>query len=349
MPKAKLNQLEGSLSPTIKIAEKDYLYFGGTAYLGIPQNDAFKKLYIDGINKFGLNNGTSRANNIQLGIYNEAESYAAAYFGTKSALITSSGYLAAQLATKHFLNFGEVRYAPETHPALWQKENYKSELNFKEWAKNVVDEINSSQQNNWVIISNALNNLFPQIYDFSFIQQINQEKKIILIVDDSHGVGVINNGFGIYKSIPKIKHVEVLVVASMAKALGVDAGLILGSSKLINQLKQSDEFLGASPPSAAGLYAFMKAETIYKQEQEKLLHNSALLQNLLANDLNWYFDNEFPVFLCRNQFVAERLFKNNVLISSFPYPDKHGDIINRIVLSSWHNQSVIKKLASYIK
>ncbi|MFA6276548.1 MAG: aminotransferase class I/II-fold pyridoxal phosphate-dependent enzyme [Pedobacter sp.] len=342
--KNSFNHLNVPLASKINIDRQAYLYFGGTAYLGIPQHADFIKLYLKGIKQFGLNNGTSRNNNIQLGIYDDAEKHAANKFGSESSLILSSGYLAAQLTIKQVSPFGEIRYAPYTHPALWYKEDPKTAGSFNNWAKNIIEEINLSEKKNWVLISNSMNNLFPEIYDFSFIKQINEEKQIILVVDDSHGIGVNNKGLSALSTIPKCENVDVLLIASMAKALGVDAGLVLGSEKTIRKLKQSNEFLGASPPSAAGLFAFMHAQEIYKSEWSKLQENISLLNNALTENNDWHFITGFPVFFFKNVDLSAKLLKRNILVSSFPYPDKDGPIVNRIVLSSWHSKADIQEL-----
>lgn len=338
----KYNNLTSPLANKITAKGDEYLYFGGTAYLGIPQNEKFLQLYLKGLNQFGLNNGTSRSNNVQLGIYNEVEQYAANKFGSEAALITSSGYLAAQLTVKNLADFGEVRYAPATHPALWDQETPNVQGAFSLWLKNIVDEINESEKENWVIISNSMNNLFPEIYDFSLFRQIN--KKILLIVDDSHGIGIINNGLGVFNTLPKSDNIEILVIASMAKALGVDAGIVLGKTKRIEQLKKSNEFLGASPPAAAGLYAFMEAEKIYQSELEKLYQGMQTIHQSLLNNDDWQFIHDFPVYLAKNAELSQKLAAKKILISSFAYPDKDGPIINRIVLSSWHSKTDIAYL-----
>ena len=98
------------------------------------------------------------------------------------------------MAVKYTSGFGEARYAPDTHPALWNSENPKVNQSFNNWALDVVLEINQSQQENWVLITNSMNNLYPERYDFSFIKKLN--KKVLLIIDDSHGIGVNNNGLG---------------------------------------------------------------------------------------------------------------------------------------------------------
>ena len=337
-------QLSSPISRKLTVENENYLYFGGTAYLGIPQHRDFHKLYLEGLEQFGLNNGTSRGNNVQLHIYDEAEEFATAYFSADACLITSSGYLAAQLTIKHLSPLGEVRYAPGTHPALWINEAPSTIGRFSDWSKALVEEINSSGLDKWVIITNSLNNLYPEVYDFSFIKEIREENEIMLIVDDSHGIGIINEGKGVIAGLPVLKNVEIVVVASMAKALGVDAGLVLGSKNIISRLKQSHEFLGASPPSAAGLFAFMNATSIYQEEQGKLKIASSYLEEHLKGDQNWVFSHGFPVFLTLFANVEEELKKQHVLISSFAYPDKNGDLVNRIVLSSWHTHTDIKEL-----
>lgn len=334
--------LTSPLANKIEAKGDKYLYFGGTAYLGIPQNEKFLQFYLKGLQKFGLNNGTSRANNVQLGIYNEAEAYAAKRFGAEASLITSSGYLAAQLTIKTLTATGQVRYAPTTHPALWGNLEPKTIGSFKDWATKIVDEINASDKQSWVIITNSMNNLYPEVYDFSFVTQL--QKHLILIIDDSHGIGVNNNGLGAFSTIPPCENIEVVVVASMAKALGVDAGIVLSSSKIIEQLKQTNEFLGASPPAAAGLYAFINANEIYKSELIKLQQNIKIFNDSLIESKEWHFINHFPVYFSKNADLSTKLAQRNILVSSFPYPDNSGPLINRIVLSSWHTKTDIEEL-----
>lgn len=335
-------------SNRINFNGKNYLYFGGTAYLGIPQNEDFINLYIEGIKKYGLNNGTSRNNNIQLGIYEEAEEVAAKRFHAESALITSSGYLAAQLTVKALAKFGKVIYAPATHPALWLNEQPVSlASSFSAWKTETIKSINQSPERNWVLISNSMNNLFPEVYNFDFLDQIHSNKNILLIVDDSHGIGVNNNGLSAYTALPKLKNLESVLVASMAKALGVDAGIVLGSRKIIEQLKQTNIFVGASPSAAAGIYAFIHAEEIYSQALDKLQKNINSFSKHLNTD--WKFENGFPAFLIDDPEIDQTLLSKSILISSFPYPNKDSKPINRIILSSWHNSEDIAVLISALQ
>lgn len=345
----KFNSLPSALGRTVQSGAKSFLYFGGTAYLGIPKNEAFFELYIAGARQYGLNNGTSRSNNVQLDIYEAAESFAAARFGAAAALITSSGYLAAQMTVAHFSNWGQVVYAPASHPALWSDGNPHTSGSFGYWSRHVVELINHSKTKRWVLISNTINNLFPERYDFSFLKQIHDDKEVLLIADDSHGIGILGKGRGCFASLPVRPNVHCLVVASMAKALGVDAGLILGSNALIAALKQTPVFLGASPPAAAGLHAFMEAGPIYDQELERLLGLCDYFNAQLGEEKAAFASMEgFPVYLSEDQHLNDHLLAQDVLISSFAYPDQHGELLNRIVLSSWHQKADIDALLNRI-
>ncbi|SDG87110.1 7-keto-8-aminopelargonate synthetase [Pedobacter terrae] len=341
-----LKSIDQPFSNKINIEGSNYLYFGGTAYLGIPQNQDFIDLYIEGIQKFGLNNGTSRTNNIQLGIYDDAEKVAAARYGSEAALITSSGYLAAQLTVKGLSTLGKIIYAPATHPALWLNDQPANQQSFNDWKKETIKLINASEEQNWVLVSNSMNNLFPEIYDFNFLTEIHPEKEIILIVDDSHGIGIHNNGMGALINLPVKSNIERIVVASMAKALGIDAGLVLGSNALIAKLKNGNIFIGASPPSAASLFAFIKAEKIYQHGWTRLQENIKLFTAKINE--TWAFEPAFPAFLTRDSTLADCLLKEKILISSFPYPKPESKPINRIILSSWHEKEDIEKLVAAI-
>src|SRR5690606_14407909 len=67
-------ELHQPIGRIIRQAGKGYHFFGGTAYLGLSTNEEYTELFKEGVDRYGLNNGTSRSNNVQLGIYKDAES-----------------------------------------------------------------------------------------------------------------------------------------------------------------------------------------------------------------------------------------------------------------------------------
>lgn len=332
---------------TIVHEGNEFLFFGGTAYLGLLANREYIALYKEGIDRYGLNNGTSRTNNVQLGIYEDTEIYLAERFGYEQAALFSSGYLAAQATVKVLSKGRIVKYAPDCHPALWNAVNPNSDGSFQEWANAVVAEINDSSDDEFVLISNSLDNLTPRAYDFSPFDQINSDKKVILILDDSHGLGVLarNRASVDADAIRRNPNLSLVLVASLAKGLGTDAGIVMASKEIITQIKSHPIFTGASPSSPAAFYALRHGQSIYEQAFSDLHRNIESFRKLLGGQSTLNSTANFPVFSSKDSHLYRFLIKNNILISSFPYPLQTSPLLNRIVISALHKEEDLSLLA----
>jgi len=338
--------LDQTTKRELVIDGKHYLFFGGTAYLGLLDNPEYIQLYKEGIDKYGLNNGTSRSNNIQLGIYRQVEEALAMRFGFEDAALFSSGYLSAQAAVKALKEDKEIIYAPGCHPALWLDDKPQVEGSFEKWAEETIHYINNAKQDSFIVISNCIDNLRPANYDFSIFSTVLDHKQVLLLLDDSHGIAVVHkNGISSNLSLLKDKHnIEIVIVASLAKGLGTDAGVVLGTSKSLNKVKKQPIFLGASPSSPASMYALLYGDGIYSSAFDQLHKNIAYFKHRLSinNELSHIVN--FPVFSSLEPSLYEYLRQNNILISSFPYPLSTSSLLNRIVISALHTESDLNYL-----
>lgn len=331
----------------ISIDKQDYLFFGGTAYLGLLVNEEYLSLVQKGINLYGLNNGTSRSNNVQLGIYDEAEKIMASRFGYDDSVLFSSGYLAAQATVKALATLGKVYYAPNSHPALWiaDKPHVLAD-DFKEWIDSLIATINASAEKDFVVVANALDNLKPELYDFSPLSRIDGSKNVLLILDDSHGLGIVKkNDISVnVEGLSDCNNIQIIVVASLAKGLGTDAGIVFGNKELIAKVKQSPIFMGASPSSPGFIYALIHSDSIYNEAYHSLHNNIELFASSLDARFELNSAKDFPVFTSNDPMLYKRMCKNDVLISSFPYPLSSSPLLNRIVISALHTTQDIQKL-----
>lgn len=324
------------------------LYFGGTAYLGIPHNEDFRHLFIRGMEIYGVNHGASRNNNITLDIFSNAESEAAIQFGSEAAILVSSGYLSAQLVIQKYSQTHQLIYAPETHPALWIGNPNPPVIKFHDWVSQTIPTVNSASKP-CMIITNSVNNLIPEIYDFSWLNQIESDHQHILLVDDSHGIGITgDHGEGVYKSLIDYNSIEIIVISSLAKAFGTDAGIVLGNENSIRELRNTPIYAGSSPPSPGALYAFTNAGRIFSDELKKLRFNLKFFTDLLVSTKGLFFIPDFPVFLLLDDELAIHLKKNGINFSSFPYPDPSGKSLNRLIISSIHTKYELEILAGLI-
>lgn len=326
-----------------------YIFFGGTSYLGLSTNKEFQQLYKIGIEKYGLNIGTSRTNNVRLSLYNEAEAILAERFGYESSILVSSGYLASQLALQTLTNkVSQVLTAPNTHPANIINHNSLNRLQSrKEWEQSSLEYILSSKSETFMIISNTLDNLFPEMYSFDWLKEIPEHKNIILLLDDSHGLGIIHeNKSSISTSVNKQPNIHTIIVASLAKGLGTDAGLVLGDKNTLDLLRNHPIYLGASPPSPAGIYTIINGEKVYQAERNKLIINIQSLASELNSDFRYITD--FPIFTYSKTSLYPYLASQGIVISSFPYPRTSDPTLERIVISSLHSRDDIKALVDTV-
>ncbi|TCK80968.1 aminotransferase class I/II-fold pyridoxal phosphate-dependent enzyme [Albibacterium bauzanense] len=339
--------LEVASDRKIEVEDDSYLFFGGTAYLGLNNNSDFINLYTEGLIRYGVNNGTSRSNNVQLNVYDKAEEIAAKRFQAESALIMSSGFLAAQMAIKYFSTQGELLYAPDCHPALWLDSRPNSPLSFTDWLNFIIRYINDSLNNDFVVVSNTIDSLVPEIYDFSFFEEVHEGKNITFLLDDSHGIGILRlEGSAVVANVPKRDCFRSIIVASMAKGLGIDAGVILADNRAIEQLKNTSIYLGASPPAPAAMYTFIHAEDIYREKYAVLQHNIALFRkHTRKHNISV---NNFPGFYFPDTGLFDLLKKKNIIISSFSYPLSTDPLLNRVVISSAHKEEDILTISREI-
>lgn len=336
---------------TVAIEGREFLYFSGTSYLGMGRNEAFRALIEEGLRRYGNNYSCSRISNLQLKIFDEAETYLAAQFGVEAALTLSSGYMAGQiviqmLAQEQIDNF---IYAPQTHPALWRSPKDALTENDDDWMVHLPQKIQALAPAKVAILCNALDPLYAKKCTFDWVKGLPADAEIILVIDDSHGLGITGKeGRGVLSEIEVPENISLIVVSSLGKALGVPGGVVLAKRAVIERLKTSAFFGGGSPASPTGLYALLKAETIYKEARNKLIENIGLFTGKINKTEQFSFLPDYPVFYTTDQHLADKLLNNNILISCFRYPTADAARITRIILSSLHREADIEKLAAAI-
>lgn len=322
---------------------REMLFFSGYAYLGMNHNPDFIRLLKEGIELFGAVFPSSRISNTALKLYTEAEQQLTNLTQLSDSVLLPSGFTAGKAAVEIIEKDSTIFHSPFCHPAIRIGSN--SQLSFSDWAKETVSSINgNSYPTPPVILSDSLNQLTAEVYDFSFLNQIAQ--KIICIIDDSHGIGLIgNNGAGISSFLPKNENIEYIISYSLSKALNIQAGAVSCSNKFrANKIRSTSWYTAVTPPSPAMLYAFCNAGSLYQNQLLQLKKQKKILQDLLDNRQDVSFHQDLPVFIFPEALDEDYFSKNNIIISSFAYPVSTGKKINRAVLNALHTDNDIQAL-----
>ena len=348
-------------SRTILINGEEHLFFSGTSYLGMGHQPDFKAALLEGFNQYGTIFSASRNNNVQLKIYEEAEDFIAKWTSSEAALTVSSGLMAGQLAVQSLVNQTFIS-APSAHPAIWQTNTPPPDglgmchqhifENFDDFSKKIVN-IVEKESGKIVIAANAIDPLRGESYDFSWIKNLPSDKPITLLLDDSHGIGITGTeGGGIFQNIKNLtdgkQNINLIVIASLAKAVGIPGGVILGDKKTVASIRQNPLFVGASPIVPAYLFAFLHAQKTYTDARTVLQKNIQQFTNALSQcpHLPITYLPNYPVFFVQQKGLFDYLFKHKILISSFSYPNPTDPPITRIILSALHTEGDIKVMVT---
>lgn len=330
--------------------EGQFLYFSGTAYLGISRTPRFLQALTEGISRYGSHFGGSRRSNIQFAIIEEAEHELAKIAGVERALTLSSGSLAGQMVSHYFERKGRLLLAPGTHPALWTPANRPQTGDYENWVESLPAQMAAAGMPEALFL-NSLDPLYARRYNLEWLGSfLDRYPDILIIIDDSHGWGVMGKGGrSAWEDIPERHFSRVMVVSSLGKAYGMPGGMVTGSAKVLQEIFDSPFFGGASPMSLAYYHAFLQCLDVFPKQLKTLqMRIDTLESEPLMSEIFSHIQGH-PVFYTTQEGLAAYLHKHKILISSFSYPGPSDPLVNRVVVNSLHEQADLELLIAALK
>lgn len=335
---------------TITHEGKSYLFFSGTAYLGLPQHPTFQQLLIESVARYGTTYGSSRNGNLRLTIYEEAEAKLAAMVGAPHALTVSSGMLAGQVVVNYLRSQNAAFiYGPNAHPAVWEGPIVDLPTgSFADWAAQLPETLKTRPTGPLAILTNSIDAVRSTYYDFDWVTELSDNQPITLVVDDSHGLGVLNGGKGIWPQIEPNPNVNVIVTGSLAKGMGLPGGVIFGDADTLEGLRRTAFFGACSPMPPAYLDAFTQADALYAEGRERLEQNLLLAEKLLLPTGLFSHATGYPLFFTEQNDLYQFLLERGIFVYSFSYPTAADRANTRVIISAFHTFEDIQALASAV-
>lgn len=310
---------------TAHIKNKEYLFFSGYGYLGLPFVDEYKALVKEGMDKYGWLFPSSRISNTRIALFEECEQLLSQITGCEETVLVSTGYTAGRLSTSLF--DGSIINLKPSHPAIKR-----------------VNSVN----NKGIFAVDSVDILASTLTDIDIINR--QQGLTTLLIDDSHGVGLTGtNGAGASSYTNRQPGVDYIFTYSLSKAWGINAGAISCNKHIATQYRSKPAYTGATAPSPAMVFAFTRGQHIYARQREKLKNNTRYFKQLTANIPGIKNNEALPIFILPSSIDENVLFEKGIIISSFAYPDPAGPKIQRIVLNALHTKEDLEKLASILR
>lgn len=328
----------------LETENENYLYFGGTAYLGLPTNKKFQKLLINNILQWGTAYGSSRSANVELAAYENGEQFLAQFIKSDAAITLSSGMLAGKIVidtlqsqTDRFFHY------PNIHTAI------KSQNSLPFF---IQDEMNprlqDTKKEKITILTDAVASFSTEPVDLSFLRLISPHKEITLVIDESHSLGILGkNGRGLYSNIeyPNIK--RKIMLSSLGKAFGLTGGIVASDAEFIQQIKTNDSFISSAGMNPAFVQTICDAKKIYIKQHQKLKDNLAYLKKKLLINKVYNFNSEYPLIYLETADVNSILEKNKIIVANFKYASGIKDL-NRIVITANHKKKDLDQIITIL-
>lgn len=340
-----MHQVERSPGRTAIVDGEEYLFFSGYSYLGMGHVPEFVELVKKGMDLFGILHPSSRISNTQLRIYQEFEQLLSAITKQEETVSFSSGYLAGRAIVNTLIESSTVCYVlPNSHPTL-----DIGTAPFTGTEEDLVNAINKANNSNIVLLADAVNPLQASITDFSFLRNVPPTTQVTCIIDDSHGIGLIGKGgSGIQSSLTSFANVDYVLTYSLSKGYHLNGGAVSCSRTIASKLRASPYYTGSTAISPSLAYAFIHSQSLYAQQQEKLKNNIASFTGMIKHLPGLHYHKQLPLFILDENYSSDAFEEQNIIISSFSYPDPTGQKVNRIVLNALHTNEDLEKLAKVL-
>lgn len=369
------------LSPVqVQINDKPYLQFNSNDYLGLRKHPALLAAEHAAAQKYGTGPGAVRFISGTFEIYTELEAQLAAFHGHQAALLASSafainiGVLHALLkpqskdslldpnvlvlsdALNHRSIIDGIRVAnlPSSQRITYPHLDIEALATLLEQSRN--------QFSRAVVITDGIFSMLGEAAPLAQIREVVDRydqlysQGVLLVVDDSHGVGVYGQAGRGVEEVAGV-HADVLI-GTLGKAFGSDGGYVVGSEALVAYLRESTATYiysnsiapGSAAAALAGLAVVRSAEgTQLRQQVQQHIQNFQTQVLQTPYHLAKQSDHPIQPLLIGDSTLAakltEKLFTHQILVTNISYPivPRGADEL-RIQLNAHHTPADLERL-----
>jgi 8-amino-7-oxononanoate synthase len=251
----------------------DLIDLAGNDYLGLTMNDDVTAAAAEAARTWGAGAGASRLVTGTTGLHAELEAELAEFMGQPAALVMSTGYHAnlavvtaladrsslvvsdahvhASLIDAARLSRAEIAVVPHNDVAAVSGVLARSGSTQPGWSRRVL------------VLAESIYSVLGDRAPLTELAEACAAYDAMLVVDEAHGLGVMGaGGQGLVRELGLAGHPNVVVTATLSKAMGSQGGAVLGSPALVDHLvNRARPFIfdtGLAPAAAAGALAALR-------------------------------------------------------------------------------------------
>lgn len=327
------------------------IYVAGSDYLRISWHPRVRAALVEAVSSEGPTTGASRMTTGNRTVYRDLETAAQGFFGSGVATLTSAGYLAPLVAAQALAaTHSHVLLARGAHACL-QDAARLSGLPTREFAAQDPSDLlrvwlRCGRQTRALVLTEGLSPTSGRIFPVAEFLAVLPPGSTLL-VDDSHGVGVLGaHGRGTLET-QRVDRRRVVLTFTLSKAFGAYGGLILGTPSLARHIQDLSGIHTGNTPlppplAAAGVAAFRVMICEGADRRARLLAGVARLKEAFAETGHAVPEGPGPVIAVAPPHapaarrLERRLLDAGVHPPRIRYPGGPADSFFRFALSSEH-------------
>ena len=342
----------------------EVLVFCSNNYLGLADHPAVLEAGIAGLRQYGAGTASVRFICGSFECHRALEQKVAEFFGAEAALTYTSCWNANEGLLPAITEAGDAMVSDELNHASIIDAGRLSRASRTVFAHSDMDALASALLETGaapvkLVVTDGVFSMEGDVAELAKMRQICDRHDAVLIVDDSHGTGVLGeNGRGTHEyhglDCGTADGVDI-ITSTFGKALGGgNGGFVVGSTDLIDYLVQRSRpqlFSNAlAPPTAC---AALKALEILEQEPERVQRLHANVKQMRAGLRSLGYDVKdsptgiIPIIIGDTAAaiqMSERLLQMGIFIVGFGFPVvPEGHARLRVQMSAAHTDAQIAR------
>ncbi len=365
-----------SCAPRIIIDGGKYLTFTSNNYLGLALDSRIKEAIKKAVDAYGMGSAGVRLLSGNLDIQVEFEEKLARFLGTQDVMTFSSGYLANIGVIRALTNpfsYYPILKNPSAGYLFSDEINHTSIIDACRLSKaqkiiykhSDMDDLEAKlkevpHNEKKLIVTDGVFSMDGNLAKLPELVEFKKKYNAILMVDDSHGAGVLGKkGAGIVEHLGLKGKVDVIMM-SFTKAFGALGGLIAGDKILLDYLRVTARpymFSDPIPPAiVAGLIKALEIIGGSSKQREELEGLAIYLIDELRNLGFTVKDSKTPIIPLiigdeeKTILLSAFLRENGIFAPPIRYPAvRKGEERLRLTLMTTHKKSDIDILLKALK
>ena len=282
--------LASAPGPMVEFEGRRMLLLGSNNYLDLAGHPRVVEGAVAAARRFGAGSGASRLVSGGTELHAELEARLAGLLGAEAALLFSSGYLANVSTIEALAGDGDEVFSDELNHASIIDGCRLSGARVSVYPHRDLAALDSalaaSSARRRLVVSDSVFSMEGDEADVAGLVELAGRHDAMLMVDESHAVGVLGEGGGGLVVAEGLSASVPVRMGTLSKALGSAGGFIAGSERLIHWLRhRARGFVFDTAPAPPAVGAALAALAVIEAEperRERLLGLTGRLRDGLA-------------------------------------------------------------------